>query len=92
MSEEEWTAHDVTDGRLFMYAASLWTLGGAVLLVAVEIAAAVGADLQPTTYGYIVSASFLVLLVGVFYEQLVTTTAHAILWVCRRFGLEVPRR
>ena len=87
MSDDAWTAHDVTDGRLFCYATSLWLAAMAALLLLVEVAVAVAATVPPSV-PLITSASFGLLLVGVYYEWFITTVGRAILWVHPTAALE----
>lgn len=87
MSDDAWTAHDVTDGRLFCYATSLWLAAMAALLLLVEVAVAVAATVPPSV-PLITSASFGLLLVGVYYERFITGLTKAILWVHPTAALE----
>jgi hypothetical protein len=88
---DDWTAHDVTDGRLFCYATSLWLLGMAALLLLVKVAVAVGATMPPSV-PLITSASFGLLLVGVYYERFITAIGRAILWLHPTQALEEADR
>jgi len=87
MSDDAWTAHDVTDGRLFCYATSLWLAAMAALLLLVEVAVAVAATVPPSV-PLITGASFGLLLVGVYYERLITGLTRAILWLHPTAALE----
>jgi len=87
MSDDAWTAHDVTDGRLFCYATSLWLAAMAALVLLVEIAVAVGATVAPSV-ALITSASFGLLLAGVYYERLIDGITRAVLWLHPTQALE----
>jgi len=91
MSDDAWTAHDVTDGRLFCYATSLWLAAMAALLLLVEVAVAVGATVPPSV-PLITSASFGLLLVGVYYERLLNGVVRAIVWLHPTQALEEEDR
>jgi hypothetical protein len=80
MSDDAWTAHDVTDGRLFCYATSLWLAAMAALLLLVEVAVAVGATMPPSVPA-ITTASVGLLLVGAEYERFITGISRVILWL-----------
>jgi hypothetical protein len=88
---DAWTAHDVTDGRLFCYATSLWLAAMAALLLLVEIAVAVGATV-PASVALITGASFGLLLVGVYYERFINGLVRAVVWLNTRLGVTVGDR
>jgi uncharacterized protein involved in response to NO len=92
MSERGWTGHDVTDGRLLMYAASLWLMLVLVLLYVLEIAVAVDAaeDIRPQAATSIATVSMLLLLLGVYYERIIDGGVRLIVWLNKKYGLEVP--
>jgi len=92
MPEEAWTGHDVTDGRLFMYAVSLWFMLALVLLYVLEIAVAVGAaeDIRPQAASSIATLSMLILFLGIYYERLINGGVRVIVWLNEKYGLEVP--
>jgi hypothetical protein len=89
---DDWTAHDVADRRLFCYASSLWVVGMATLVLLLEIAIAVGATVPRGELMYFVTASFGLLLVGIYYERLIDAIARAIVWLHPTQALEEEDR
>jgi len=81
MSDDTWTAHDVTDGRLFYYATSLWLLGMAALLLLLDLAIALGVPVSAAWLMLLVAASFGALLVGIYYNRVITGISRVILWL-----------
>jgi len=92
MTDDDWTAHDVTDRRLFCYACSLWLVGMATLVLLLEVAIAVGGTVPRWELMYFVTASFGLLLVGVYYERLMNGVVRAIVWLHPTQALEEEDR
>ena len=78
---DTWTAHDVTDGRLFCYASSLWLAAMAILLALFELVIALDVPLPAARLAFLVTASSGLLFAGVYYEQLINGLTRAIVWL-----------
>jgi hypothetical protein len=89
---DDWTDHDVTDRRLFCYASSLWFVGMATLVLLLDVAIAVGATVPRGELMYSVTASSVLLLVGIHYERLLNGVVRAIVWLHPTQALEEEDR